>query len=426
MVFLMKIIGYFFIICFLSINVGYSADKTDNNKNESLLNDKSNNDDDVDSDEYDDKDVILSNYNLPSLPSTSAKQLILQDFYSGAILLEKNSDELTSPSSMTKIATSCLVFNKVKSGELSLEKELTVSKNAYRKEGSSMFLNLGQKVTVDNLIKGLVIQSGNDAAVTLAEGIYVDEQTFASELTSYVKSIGAVNTNFVNANGLPDPNHKTTVRDLLIITRHAILTFPEFYDLYSHKEFTFNGIKQFNKNVLLNSDIGCDGVKTGNTKDGGYGIVASVNQDGRRLILVVNGYKSENERAIDAKALLSWGMKMFQNYPIYKANEIVAKIPVWYGEESYLPITVETDLFVTLPRSSKDLKVMVSYDTPISAPVNKGDKVGEIQITSNSFKDQVTVPLVAAVSVNEAGFFKKIYDSFLYLIWGMRKPEVYN
>ncbi|MDR0633160.1 MAG: D-alanyl-D-alanine carboxypeptidase [Holosporales bacterium] len=368
---------------------------------------------------------VSSEYNLSNFPTTLAKQAILLDFNSGQILFAKKADEPTSPSSMTKIVTACLVFSRMRFGGLTLDTEFNVSPKAFRKEGSSMFLKLGQRVSVEQLLFGLIIQSGNDAAVTLAEGICGTEEDFAVEMTSYARSIGATNTNFKNASGLPDAQHKTTVRDLATIACHAITTYPEFYEWYSRKEFTFNDIRQFSKNALLSENIGCDGIKTGKTDDGGYGIVASVKNGERRLILVVNGYKSEKDRKEDAMALLSWGLKTFTNRRLYKANEVIAQIPVWYGAESYLPITVEEELVITLPRfAEKDFKVLVYYDTPISAPIKKGERVGQVHITSSSLKMPIVVPLVASVSIREAGFFKKVYDSLLYLIWGMRAPEL--
>jgi D-alanyl-D-alanine carboxypeptidase (penicillin-binding protein 5/6) len=375
--------------------------------------------------EYSKGESICSEYNLSNFPSTLAKQAILVDFNSGIVLFSKNADKQTSPSSMTKITTACLVFSRIRTGELTFDTEFVVPQSAYRKEGSSMFLKSGQKVPVGQLLLGLIVQSGNDAAATLAYGICGGEKAFAAEMTSYVRSLGAVNTNFEHASGLPGPLHKTTVRDLATIASHAISAFPEYYDMYSHKDFTFNGVRQFNKNVLLGGDIGCDGMKTGKTDDGGYGIVASVKNGDRRLILVVNGYKTEQERKEDATALLCWGMKTFTNRLLYKANEIVVQVPVWYGNESRLPITVEEDLVITLPRfAERDFKMFVYYDTPVSAPIKKGERVGQIKITSGALKMPIIVPLVASVSVREAGFFKKIYDSLLYLIWGMRAPEM--
>jgi D-alanyl-D-alanine carboxypeptidase (penicillin-binding protein 5/6) len=365
-----------------------------------------------------------SHYNLASLPSTAANQAYLIDFESGAVLFEKNASILMSPSSMTKIATACYVAHKIQQNELSLDSKFPVSRNAYRKEGSTMFLNIGQNVLVSDLLGGLIVASANDAAVVLGEGISGSESAFAQELTSYVRSWGCMQTNFTNASGLPDGPHKTTASDLAIIACHAVLDFPGIWPIYSQNEFTFNGVTQPNKNVLLNREIGCDGLKTGHTNDGGYGIVATCVQGGRRLILVVNGYKSEQERASDASALIGWGAKMFVNHFLYKRNTTVVKIPVWYGEESELPVTVESDVIITLPRASRfDARIVLHYYTPVPAPIQKGTQVGEIVITSNAMKRPIIVPLIASISVKEGGFWKKVVDSFLYLVWGARRPR---
>ena len=366
-----------------------------------------------------------SNFQLAHLPTVLAKHAFMVDFDSGAVLYEKNADTLMNPSSMTKIATACFVASKIRSGEIEMDTLLTVSKNAYRKEGSTMFLKLGQKVSVADLLEGLIVVSANDAAVVLAEGVSGSEEAFASEMTAFVKSLGALSTNFTNASGLPAPNHRTTCRDLATIARYAIQNVPELFHLYSRTDMSFNNVRQENKNVLLRKGIGCDGLKTGHTEAGGFGIVATCQQEDQRLILVLNGCPSESKRAEEALALLSWGRRTFINHQLYRANDLVVQIPVWYGEESYCPITLEKDLTVTLPRSSPyDVKITLHYDTPTSAPITKGTLVGDILITSTSTKSPVTVPLIAAVSVAEAGFFKKIKDSLLYLLWGIKKPEI--
>lgn len=373
-----------------------------------------------------DQDVISSSYNISILPSTSAGQVLLIDYDSGSILFEKNPDSLLDPSSMTKMVTASLVIGKIYLGELSPNTEFIVSKNAFRLEGSTAYLKLGQKVSVDDLLKCLIIQSANDASVALAEGICGSEEVFATEMTSFAKAIGCVNSTFVNASGLPEENHKSTARDLAIIAKYVVSNYPDYYPLYSTKEFCFNGVTKPNKNVLLGKGIGCDGIKTGHTSSGGYGVAVSCLQNGRRLILIVNGYKSEIERTNDSSALIAWGMKMFRNKKLYKSNELVTKIPVWYGEESYLPVTVENDVTFTVPNNIdiKDIRAVLCYETPISAPIQKGEKVGEIQIISSSFKQNISIPLIAGVAVREAGVWKKIKDSLNYLIFGIRKPEI--
>jgi D-alanyl-D-alanine carboxypeptidase (penicillin-binding protein 5/6) len=368
---------------------------------------------------------VSSQYNIANLPATTAKQAYLVDFASRAVLFEKNANDLMNPSSMTKIATACCITERIKSNETSLDAKCLVPRSAYRKEGSTMFLNIGQSVSIEDLLHGLIIVSANDASVALGEAVCGSEAELAISMTSLAKSWGCTRTTFKNASGLPDVDHKTTARDLAEIACHAIADYPEVLHLYSQREFTFNGITQPNKNVLLSRNIGCDGLKTGHTNDGGYGIVATCVQDGRRLVLVVNGYKGEQERASDASALIAWGVKAFVNYPLFKANTIIGKIPVWYGEESELPVTVENDVVVTVPSASKyDVKITVQYETPISAPIQKGAIVGEIRITSSTFKFPLVIPLIAAISVKEGGFCTKVKDSFRYLIWGARSPKM--
>ncbi|GHS90816.1 D-alanyl-D-alanine carboxypeptidase [Alphaproteobacteria bacterium] len=364
-----------------------------------------------------------SHFLLQDFPPTEAREVVLKDFDSDMVLFSKNADVLMTPSSMTKIATACFIARKIKSGELSPAIEFSVSSHAYRREGTTMFLNINQKVSVSKLLEGLLVVSGNDAAVVLSEGVCGSEAAFGAELTSFVRSFGALSTTFVNGSGLPDPAHKTTAQDLALIATHAIAAYPEIYPLYSQKELTFNGVPQHTKNVLLDRDIGCDGLKTGMTAEGGYGIVASCVQEGRRLILVANGYKNEKDRANNASALMTWAYRMFVNHGLYKANDPIAKLPVWYGNESFLPVIVEEDVWITLPRASQyDVKILLCYDTPLAAPIEKGAAVGEIQMTSSSWKKPVVIPLVAAESIREASFFKKISDSLAYLLFGIKNP----
>ncbi|MDR1597929.1 MAG: D-alanyl-D-alanine carboxypeptidase [Holosporales bacterium] len=357
-------------------------------------------------------------------PKTAAKQAYLIDADSKAVLFEFNAHERMSPSSMTKIVTACIVGNKLKDKEITMDTTTTVSSQAYRKEGSTMFLNIGQTVSVRDLLSGLIIVSGNDAAVALAECACGSEAVFASYMNAWAHECGATSSNFVNASGLPDPTHKTTASDLAIMSLRAISDYPDIFSLYSQKSFTFNGVTQQTKNEILRRDIGCDGLKTGHTNDGGYGIVATIKQDNRRLVLVVNGYKSEQDRIYDACALLTWGTKTFVNHHLYKSHSPITTIPVWYGEDSELPVTVENDVVITLLRTAPyDVKIVLRYETPIAAPIQKGTQVGEIIISSQSMDNEVIVPLIASVSVKEGSFFKKLMDSSVYLVWGARKPK---
>lgn len=348
-----------------------------------------------------------------------AKQAILVDYQTGAVLLEKNADELMHPSSMTKIMTAYLVFEKIKDGVVTLDTPVLIGKNAWRAEGSSMFLDIDTTVLVNKLLDGLIVQSGNDAGIALAEKLSGSEAVFAQEMTTRAHELGAIHTNFVNSSGLPHPQHLTTARDLVILALHTINDHPSFYHLYSKKDFTYGGIKQGNRNPLLYKNIGCDGLKTGHTQAGGYGMVASCVQNGQRLILVINGLPSMQARADEAVKLINWGMMMHNNYTIYKEGQIIDTVPVWMGKENKLPVTVQKTAIVTLLRSSqKDMKVSVDCKTPITAPIKEGQVVGKVIVSAPSLKENVEFPLVAAATIEKAGIFKRIKDSISHLIWG--------
>ncbi|MBX9804799.1 MAG: D-alanyl-D-alanine carboxypeptidase [Alphaproteobacteria bacterium] len=369
-----------------------------------------------------------STVELPSQPlrtspsgkiETLAKQVLLIDFTTGVILYEKDPDERMHPSSMTKIMTAYLVFENLKSGNIQKNTTFPVSERAWRMGGSKMFVPLNAMVKVEDLLKGIIIQSGNDACTVIAEGLAGSEENFARVMTEKAHEMGAVHTNFRNASGWPDPEHLTTARDLAIIAHRIITDFPEFYHMFGMKEYVYNNIRQWNRNPLLFKNVSCDGIKTGHTDSGGYGIVASMVQGDRRLILVANGMPSEQARANEVLKLLTWGMQSFENYTLYKPGEEVDEIPVWLGEENFVEATVPEEIVITLPQFSKSgLKVDIQYDAPIAAPIKKDAPIGTMFITLPSQELPLEVPLVALKSIEKAGFFKKIRDSFLYLIWG--------
>lgn len=350
---------------------------------------------------------------------TIAKQVLLIDFTTGVILLEKNADELMHPSSMTKIMTAYLIFDKLKQGHIQMNTAFPVSERAWRMGGSKMFVPLNAMVSIADLLKGIIIQSGNDACIVAAEGLGGSEENFAHEMTQAAREMGALQTTFRNASGWPDPDHLTSARDLAIISHRLITDFPEFYSMFGEKEYVYNNIRQWNRNPLLYKNIGCDGIKTGHTDAGGYGIVASVVHGNRRLILVANGMASEQDRANEVMKLMSWGIQTFDNYALFKPGDAVDMIPVWLGTESHVQATVPQEIVMTLPRQSrKGLKVDIQYETPIAAPITKNTPIGKVIITLPSQELPIEFPLVAAHSVDRAGFFKRIKDSFSYLLWG--------
>ena len=348
-----------------------------------------------------------------------APQAYMVDFDTGAILLEKNADQQMVPSSMSKIMTAHLVFERLKSGDIKLDDVMHVSEKAWRMGGSKMFVALNSQVNVADLLQGVIVQSGNDACIVLAEGLSGTEEAFAEELTRKAHEMGAKNSSFVNSTGWPDEGHYSTAKDLAIMAKKTIQDFPEEYaQYYGLKEFEYNKIKQGNRNTLLYKNMGADGMKTGHTEAGGYGIVASAKQGERRLILVVNGLPTSNARDQEATSLLNWGFTYFKNYKLFKKGEVVDVADVWSGAEQSVPLVAGQDIIYTLPRNKRrDLQVKVIYDSPIGAPIKAGDEIGSLEITLPE-KGVQKIPLYAGKTVERANFIKRINNSVHYLLWG--------
>lgn len=355
---------------------------------------------------------------------TTAPQAIVVDHHTGKVLLEKNADELMYPSSMTKIMTAYMIFERLKNGTLTLDTLLPVSEKAWKMQGSKMFISVNSNVSVSDLLHGVIIVSGNDACTALAEGVSGSEEVFADEMTQRARQLGAVNTTFKNASGWPDPEHMSTARDLSIIAQHVINDFSEHYSLFGEKEYTYNNITQQNRNPLLNTNLGCDGLKTGSTDIGKYGLVASakeVDTEGneKRYTLVINGLANQKERAQEAVKLMTWALKNFTTVTVCKAGHAVETAPVWLGVEEKIALTVAKDCRVTIPQlAKKDLKIDIQYQGPLNAPLAKGQQVGKIIITGPTINTPIEVPLITAEAVEKAGFFKRIMSSLSYLIWG--------
>ena len=334
---------------------------------------------------------------------TIAKQAIIVDFDTGMTLFEKNADERMPTSSMSKTITLYMIFEALRDGRLSLDTELPVSEKAWKKGGSKMFLEVGTRVSVDNLIQGVAVQSGNDAAITLAEGLAGDEDTFAKAANARAKELGMENTHFMNATGWPDPNHYSTARDLSILAHHLIGDFPEYFHYFKETEFTWNNIRQRNRNPLLYRDIGADGLKTGHTEVGGYGLIGTGERDGRRVIVVVNGLPSEKARAQEGARLLEWGLKGFDNMNLFAKGETVDYVPVVMGKKGQVPLVVDKDVKISIPRNFKnDLKVEVVFNGPLEAPVEAGQEVGTLRV-SVPHLSSFDVPLYAGEKVGRLG-----------------------
>ncbi len=354
---------------------------------------------------------------------TTAGNAILMDLTTGAVLFEKNADELMPPASMSKLMTLYMVFSRLKEGSLSLEDSFSVSENAWRKGGaksgsSTMFLKPNSRVKVEDLLRGIIVQSGNDACIVVAEGLASSETAFAEEMTARARRIGLEKSVFRNSTGWPDPDHVVTTRELAILAKRTIIDFPEYYHYYSEKKYTYNGIRQGNRNPLLYKDIGADGLKTGHTNASGFGLVASVARADRRLVLVVNGLPSVKMRSRESERLIEWGFREFNNYRLFAGGETVTEADVWLGEEISVPLVLENDLVIMLPRKARrQMKVAVKFEGPIPAPITKGDKLATLVVSAPNV-DAIEVPLVAGADVGQLGLFGRLGAALKHLLWG--------
>ena len=369
--------------------------------------------------------VLVSNLALANL-DVAARTAILQDYLSGEILYEKNPDHSIHPASMTKIMTAIVAFDLIKSGNLNLEDKFMISENAWRLSSagySSMFIMVGDEITVDNLLKGIIIASGNDACVALAEGIAGTEAEFAIMMTAKAKELGMENTNFTNASGINDPDNVSTVRDVMIMSNYLIKNHPEFYKLFSEKEFTWNRtggdpITQGNRNPLLYKNMGVDGIKTGYLAVEKYSLSSSLDKNGRRLIAVGSGFESVNSRSRESAKLLTYGLTNFDLVEIAKANEPVDNLDVWLGKEKSISVYSKNDIYKTIQKAKKNLlKVSLKYDGPIEAPIKKDQVVAKLRVVY----DQNLVgeyDLLASKDIKKVNFFSRLMKSLNYLIWG--------
>ncbi len=349
---------------------------------------------------------------------TTAKQAILIDMDTKTVLLEKNSQERMPTSSMSKVLTAYVVFEGLKEGRLKLDQTFPVSEKAWRIQGSKMFVPLNGQIKIDDLIQGVIVQSGNDACIVLAEGVAGSEEAFSEMMNKKAQSFGMKNSHFMNASGWPDPNHYSTAYELGLLAYHLIKDFPEYYHYYSQKEFTYNGIKQGNRNPLLYRNIGADGLKTGHTEEGGYGLMGTAIQNGRRLIVVLNGMSSMQERADESARLLSWGFTNFQYMNLFKAGEEVDKAKVWMGVNQTVPLVVKEDVKALYKIEDKDkLKLTAVIKEPVQAPVQKGTQVGVLKIKAGEFPER-EVPLFAGADVAKLGVFQRMIERAKLMVGG--------
>ena len=355
-----------------------------------------------------------------------ARTAILQDYYSGEILYEKEADNSIYPASMTKIMTTIIAFDLIKSGDLSLNEKFIISEKAWRLSTSgysSMFIMVGDEVSVENLLKGIIIASGNDACVALAEGIAGTEEEFAILMTAKAKEIGMENTNFANSSGINNPDNYSTVRDILKMSKYLIDKHPKFYKLFSEKEFTWNRtggdpITQGNRNPLLYKNFGADGIKTGYLAVEKYSLASSIIRNGRRLIAVGSGFNSKNARSKESTRLLTYGLTNYDLVNISKAKEPFDKVEIWQGKEDKIDVYTDQDVYKTIKKAKKKLlKVSVNYEGPIEAPIQKGEKVAILKVV---YDDEIVgeYDLLASNEVKKVNFVSRLLKSLNYLIWG--------
>ena len=380
--------------------------------------------------------TILCLFNLKQSLSnttinTSAKYAILMDYDTGRILLNKNSNVTMAPASMSKLMTIYIAFEAIKQDRISLDTILVVSEKAWRKKdkkngkelspsGSSMFLEPLTKVTVEDLLRGIIVQSGNDACIVIAEALNGSEEAFSDSMNEKAKELGLQNSYFTNSTGWPDKKHLMSSLDLALLSKKLYQDFPDYMHYFAEKKFSYNGIAQSNRNPVLYDDIGADGLKTGYTKASGHGVVASAIQNGRRLILVLNGVDGTKLRSIEAERVLSWGFREYKNTVLFEKNEIVDSANIWLGNRPTVPLVVKEKVILTLSKANKnnDLKAIIKYVAPLIPPVNQDTPVAKLLIKNNEGELVSEHKLYPEYNINKAGPIGRLFGSLSYLIWG--------
>lgn len=367
--------------------------------------------------------LVLAGIGSAAAIETQARNAILMDYDTGQYLYVKDHEKMVPPASMSKLMTVNMIFEKLKDGSLSLDDTFTVSERAWKlggaaSGGSTMFLKIGEKVRVEDILKGILIQSGNDACIVAAENLAGSEDDFAEMMNKRARELGLNNSSFVNSTGLPHPDQKMSVEDLAKLARHIIKEFPEFYHIFSEKYYTHNNITQGNRNPLLYSMPNADGLKTGHTEEAGFCLTASAKKGERRLIEVMTGMNSNKERSEEAERLMEWGFREFNNYNLLNKGQEIAEIPVVFGNEKEVRLVVSETVKRTLKKSqAPKIKMTAVYDKPVKAPVAAGDKLGEVRIELDG-QEMENVPLVADKSIEKLGFFGRIGQNLKYLLFG--------
>ncbi|MCP1727382.1 D-alanyl-D-alanine carboxypeptidase (penicillin-binding protein 5/6) [Natronospira proteinivora] len=347
---------------------------------------------------------------IPSAPSVDANSYVLMDFHSGGLLADMEPDKSVEPASITKVMTGYVVFSALESGSISLDDQVIVSERAWRMPGSRMFVEVGREVTVEDLLQGMIIQSGNDASVALAEHVAGSEAAFVDMMNQYTQQLGMENTSYANSTGLPDENQYTTAYDTALLARALIKDFPDYYDWYSEREFTYNGIRQNNRNTLLWRDDSVDGIKTGHTRSAGYCLVTSAQRDDARLVSVVMGSSSERSRADASQTLLNYGFRFFETHRLYAAGESLAEERVWGGAADSVPLGLEEALYVTVPRGRyNDLEPIMNISGRLDAPIREGDELGTVRVSLDG-ETVAERPVFAKNDVASGSLWRRLVD----------------
>ena len=353
---------------------------------------------------------------------TTAREALLIDFDTGAVLLEKNADVPMPPASMSKLMTVYMVFERLAEGTLMPTDTMPVSKKAWQMGGSKTFVEVDTDVTVADLLRGIIVQSGNDACIVVAEALAGSEEAFALAMTERGREIGLMDSEFTNSTGWPHADHYMTARDLAFLTKLIIKEYPEYFPLFAEKSFTYNDIEQSNRNPLLYKDLGADGMKTGYTEEAGFGLTATAERDGRRLILVLNGQKSARARALEAERVLNWGFRETKNYDLFEAGDEVEQAEVWLGTEPLVPLVIKEDVVVTLNREArKKLTIWVEYDSPVPAPITEGDLIAHLMIEAPDMTSR-RISLAAAHDVDQLDLFGRLFSAIDYIVFGPPAP----
>ena len=362
---------------------------------------------------------LLVAFNCQTLLSfdTSAKNVLLMDFDTNQVLFSKHADKKIYPASMSKLMTLYILFDSLDKGIVSLEDKFSVSRNAYQKEGSTIYAELETEISVENLIKGIVVSSGNDACVIVAEALSGSEESFAQQMNYYALEMGLNDSNFKNSSGLHEIDHYTTAEDLVMLAKFIITDFPEYYIFFADRSFTWNNITQYNRNNILKSDLGVDGLKTGYTSESGFGIIVSSKKNDRRLIGIVTGLDSADERTAEITRLINYGYRGFKSYSIFKNNQIIDYATVWKGKKDNLPLIVANnlDLLLDIP-GRRGIRVEYKYSEPLYAPITKGDIVGSMEIVIPGRKN-IEINLLAGENINKVNFFSGFIKSFDYFLY---------